>query len=149
MLQYTIDARSGREWVYFDFSEGRAVSPSRESLDWDMAFQRTDILTNGGDANSVGLGGDADLGRVGLAEAKPPAAGYVIDVVHDERGPENPTLHKWYSYNWTTHVVSSENQTYALRAATGEVVLLKFVSYYRDDGSSGCVTFQYLCPHAP
>ncbi|MDP2675121.1 MAG: HmuY family protein [Dehalococcoidia bacterium] len=141
--EYTIDARSRREWVYFDFSSGTVVSTSRDSLDWDLAFKRTDILTNGGDTNPAGASGAVDLGEIPLSEAVPPAGGYLADATDDENGVENPALHKWYSYNWTTHIVNSKGHIFAVRTATGEVVLLKFASYYCDDGSSGCVTFRY------
>jgi hypothetical protein len=66
--------------------------------------------------------------------------------VDDERGLENRALHKWYSYNWTTHIVKSKHHTYALWSATGETVLLTFLSYCCDDGSPGCVTLQYVSP---
>ena len=52
-------------------------------------------------------------------------------------------LHKWYNYDWTSHIITSKNHSYALKTNTGEVVLLTFVSYYCDDGSPGCVTFRY------
>ena len=148
-VQYTIDARSRDDWGYFSFSDGRAVATSQESLDWDLALRRTDNLTNGGETNPQGLGGAVDLGEVPLEEASLPADGYLADATDDERGLENPALNKWYSYNWTTHVITSKNHTYALRTATGEVALLTFVSYYCDDGSSGCITFRYLYPFEP
>ena len=148
-LQYTVDARSRREWVYFDFSSGTVVSASRESLDWDLAFKRTDILTNGGETNPAGEGGAMDLGEVLLGEAVLPAEGYLADATDDENGVENPALHKWYSYNWTTHIVNSKGHTFAVRTATGELVLLKFASYYCDDGSSGCITLQYVHANRP
>jgi len=147
IVQYTIDARSRREWVYFDFSSGTVVSTSRDSLDWDLAFKRTDILTNGGDTNPAGAGGAVDLGEIPLSEAVPPADGYLADATDDENGVENPALHKWYNYNWTTHIITSKNHTYALKTGTAEVVLLTFVSYYSDDGSPGCVTFRYRFVH--
>jgi hypothetical protein len=149
VLQYTVDARSRREWVYFDFSSGAVVSTSRERTDWDLAFKRTDILTNGGDTNPAGAGGAVDLGEIPLSEAVPPADGYLADATDDENGVENPALHKWYSYNWTTHIVNSKGHAFAVRTATGEVVLLTFASYYCDDDSSGCVTFQWVRPGAP
>ena len=142
-VQYTIDARSRREWVYFDFSSETVVSTSQDSLGWDLAFKRTDILTNGGDTNPAGAAGAVDLGEIPLSEAVPPADGYLADATDDENGIENPALHKWYSYNWTTHIVNSKGHIFAVRTATGEVVLLSFASYYCDDGSSGCVTFRY------
>ncbi|MEE8346951.1 MAG: HmuY family protein [Dehalococcoidia bacterium] len=148
-VQYTVDARSREEWAYFSFADGRAVATSQESLDWDLAFRRTDNLTNGGETNPQGLGGAVDLGDIPLEEASPPAAGYLTDATDDESGLENPALNKWYSYNWTTHVITSKNHTYALRTAGGELALLTFVSYYCDDGSSGCITFSYLYPAEP
>ena len=146
VVQYTIDARSREDWAYFDFAGGTAVTTSQEDLDWDLAFRRTDILTNGGETNPEGRGSAVDLGDIPLEEVSPPADGYLTDATDDERGLENPALHKWYSYNWTTHIISSKDRTYAVRAATGEVVFLSFVSYYCDGGSSGCITFQYTSP---
>ncbi len=143
VLQYTIDARSRENWVYFSFEEGVITSTSQDALDWDLAFRRNDVLTNGGESNPLGMGGAVDLEDVPLAEAVAPSDGFLTDATHEERGLENPELHKWYSYNWTTHIITSKNHTYAVRTPSGDVALLTFVSYYCDDGSSGCVTFQY------
>jgi hypothetical protein len=149
VLQHTIDARSRKDWAFFNFSSGTTVSTPQEHLDWDIAFRRTDILTNGGETNRDGLAGAIDMGDIPLEQATPPADGYLSDATDDERGLENPALHKWYNYNWTTHIVTSKSRTYAVRTAMGEAVLLTFVSYYCDDGSSGCVTIQYVYPNAP
>ena len=146
VLQYTIDARSRRDWAYFRFSEGTAVSALRDSLEWDLAFRRTDVLTNGGQTNPDGLGGAVDLGKIALEEAVTPKDAYLSDVTHADRGLENPVLRKWYSYNWTTHTVSTRNHTYAVRTAAGETVIVTFVSYYCDDGSAACVTIRYTYP---
>lgn len=146
--QYTIDARSRENWVYFSFEKGMDLSTSMDAMDWDLAFRRNDVLTNSGDSNPVGVGGAVDLGEVPLADAVAPNDGYLTDTVDDERGLENPALHKWYNYNWTTHIITSKSHTYALRTHSDDAVLLTFVSYYCDDGSSGCVTFQYLPPTA-
>jgi len=142
-LQFTIDARSRQDWVYFSFEKGIAVPTSQDAPDWDLGFRRNDLLTNGGETNPLGIGGAVDLGDVPLAEAVAPSNDFLLDATHEERGLENPALHKWYKYNWTTHIVTSKNHTYALRTPAGDVVLLTFVSYYCEDGSSGCVTFQY------
>lgn len=148
VLQYTIDARNRTDWAYFDFSRGRAVSTSQDTLDWDLAFSRTHILTNGGETNPDGLGDAIDLEKTPLEGATSPPDGYLADRIHEERGLENPTLRKWYKYNWISHVITSKNHTYALHTATGEVVLLTFTSYYCDDGSAGCITFRYAYPKA-
>ena len=146
VLQYTIDARSRRNWVYFDFSSNTEIEASPDSLDWDIAFKRTKVITNGGATNPAGAGAAVDLGDVPLPEAEVPAAGFLADAVDDERGVENPALHSWYSYDWMTHVISSDKHTYGVVTATGETALITFLSYYCDGGSAGCVTFQYVYP---
>ncbi|MEE8386291.1 MAG: HmuY family protein [Dehalococcoidia bacterium] len=146
VLQFTIDARSRENWVYFSFEEGVTLSTSQDALDWDLAFRRNDLLTNGGESNPLGMGGAVDLGEVPLAEAVAPSDGFLTDATDEERGLENPELHKWYGYSWTTHIITSKNHTYAVRTPSGDVALLTFASYYCDDGSSGCVTFQYRRP---
>ena len=149
VLQYTIDARNRREWAYFDFSSAAEIKASLDSLSWDIAFKRTDVITNGGETNFAGAGAAVDLGRVPLQEADVAGAGFFTDVVDDERGLESPALHSWYSYNWTTHVVSSDKHAYGVKTATGETALMTFLSYYCDDGSAGCITFQYVYPVDP
>ena len=143
VLQYTADATDQERWVYFDFSRGAVVSTTQGSPDWDLAFRRNAVLTNGGATNLQGLGGAVDLGRLLIEDAVPPPDGYLVDAAQESGGVENPALRKWYSYSLVTHVVSSKNYVYAVRSADGEVFLLAFVSYYCDDGSSGCITFRY------
>jgi len=149
VLQFTIDARSRRDWAFFDFSSDMETEASLGSLDWDIAFRRTDVITNGGETNSAGAGAAVDLGRVPLQEADVTAAGFLTDAADDERGLESPALHSWYGYDWTTHVISSDKHTYGVRTATGETALMIFLSYYCDDGSAGCITFQYVYPVDP
>lgn len=145
-VQYTIDARSRSEWVFFNFRDRAVAATSQDATDWDLAFRRNRLLTNSGDTNSRGRGGAVDLKEIPLADAVAPDEGYLADTTHEDRGLENPALHKWYSYDWTTHIITSKEHTYALRTSTGEVVLLTFVSYYCDDGSSGCITFRFTWP---
>ena len=142
VLQYTADATDQERWVYFDFSSGAVVS-SPGSLDWDVAFRRSAVLTNGGVTNSQGMSGAIDLGGLPIEDAIPPLDGFLEDAAQESGGVENSALRKWYSYSLVTHVVSSKNHVYAMRSADGEVFLLAFVSYYCDDGSSGCITFRY------
>jgi len=143
IVQFTTDARSRKDWVYFNFAQGANVSTSQDALDWDLAFRRTDVLTNSGDTNPQGQAGAVDLGKVALEQGAAPSGGFLQDVTHEDRGLENPALHSWYNYDWTSHIITSKDHTYALRISTGEVVLLTFVSYYCDDGSPGCITFRY------
>lgn len=144
-VQFTADARSRQDWVFFSFATGTVVDTTQDALDWDLAFRRTDVLVNGGRTNVQGLGGAVDLGEVSLAAAVAPDSGFVTDIEHEDRGLENPQMHGWYNYNWTTHVVTSKGHTYAVRAADGDATfLVSFLSYYCEDRTAACVTFRYL-----
>lgn len=142
-LLYTVDARSSEEWVYFDFSRGAAVETDMGSLDWDIAFRRHRMITNGGATNPRGRAGVIDLGPVAIESALTlPDTGYVVD---ERRGdePRNPVLDAWYDYSWMSHTLQPADKAFALRTADGRYALIRFVSYYCPEAHSGCVTFRY------
>jgi hypothetical protein len=141
---YTVDATAHDRWVYFDLSRGSVVQVgSRRSLDWDIAFQRHRMITNGGATNPLGMAGAIDLGPVALGTPlRAPASGYAID---EKSGDEyrNPALEHWYDYSWLTHVLRPAHRSFALRTADGKYALVQFLSYYCPNAKSGCITFRY------
>jgi len=145
-VRYTLDATSQTDWAFFDFEEGSVVDSDFASLDWDIAFRRTKVLTNSGVTNVSGPGGAFDLGEVPLEEATPPAsAAFAIDILGGEESdePENPAMGRWYSYAFISHIVSVKPNTYVVRTGGSRDALVQFDSYYCEDEVSGCVTFRY------
>ncbi len=141
---YTVDATAHDKWVYFDFSRGSVVQiGSRRSLDWDLAFQRHRIISNGGDTNPLGRAGFQDLGPVSIESALTlPAAGYVLDEQAGDT-PRNRLIEDWYDYSWTSHLLRPANRAYGIRTADGRYAVLHFVGYYCTGGHAGCITFRY------
>lgn len=141
---YTVDARSHDAWVYFDFSRGSTVQiDSRRSLDWDIAFQRHRMITNGGATNPLGRAAVAPLGSVAIESAMAlPDSGYLAD---ERRGdtPRNRVLEDWYDYSWTSHVLNPAEGAFAIRTADGNYAVVRFRGYYCPGGRPGCVTFRY------
>ncbi len=141
---YTVDARSHDAWVYFDFSRGSVVPvDSRRSLDWDIAFQRHRMITNGGATNPLGLAAVAPLEPVDVESAlELPESGYVAD---ERRGdaPRNRVLEEWYDYSWTSHVLRPADRAFGLRTADGKYAVVRFHGYYCPGGRPGCVAFHY------
>jgi hypothetical protein len=141
---YTVDATSHDRWTFFDFSRGSIVSvESRRSLDWDIAFQRHRVITNGGATNPFGQAGAIDLGPVMLESAlQLPDSGYAMN---EQRGdtPRNPALEDWYDYSWISHLLDPADRAYAIRTADGKYAVLRFLGYYCPGGRPGCVTFRY------
>lgn len=143
-VDYTVDASAHDEWVYFDFSRASVVVVDhRGSLDWDIAFQRHRMLTNGGATNPLGQGGVLDLGPQSMDRAfEVPAEGYITDQRKGDAG-RNRVLESWYNYSWTSHVLRPAGSTYAIRTADGKYAVLLFLGYYCPGGRPGCVTFRF------
>ena len=145
-VRITLDAMGMEAWVFFDLVEGRVVDGDFSSSGWDLAFRRTDLLTNSGVTNPSGPGGAIDLGEVSLEDAIP-VAGVSFAVDHlggeDADEPENAQISNWYSYSFISHIVSTKPNTYLVRTGEAFDALVFFDSYYCDDEESGCITFSY------
>ena len=148
---YTLDARAAEQWTFFDFSRGSVVEvPHQFGVDWDLAFQRHKILTNGGATNPKGKGAIVNLGEVAFDEVREaPAEGYVEDTIAsinpDAIITENLAIKTWYHYNFLTHVLHPKANVYAIRTADGKYAKLRVVNYYCDGGqASGCFTIEYV-----
>ncbi|MFQ5673492.1 MAG: HmuY family protein [Nitrospinales bacterium] len=140
-----INASSEDDWVYFDFSRGSVVDihdPS--SLEWDLAFRRGKVITNGGATNRFGSAGANDLGTVDfdtLAEA--PAAEYTADSA-TRTETENKVLKKWYKYNYITHKLTAKKNVFAVRTAKGKYAKVQFLSFYCENRETGCIRMRYV-----
>lgn len=145
-VRITLDAMSMEDWVLFDLVEGRIVAGDFSSDGWDLAFRRTDLLTNSGVTNPSGPGGAYDLGEVSLEDAFAPATvSFAVDHLggDDDDELENEQVSNWYSYSFISHIVSTKPNTYLIRTGESFDALVFFESYYCDDEESGCITFSY------
>jgi hypothetical protein len=143
-ILYTVDARSAADWVYFDFSRGAVVDVSdRHSLDWDIAFKRHRMITNGGVTNESGQGRVLTLARVGAdVPTDLPEEGWVADEGAGDE-PRNRALEGWYDYNFLSHILEPAERDFAIHTADGKVAIVHFLSYYCPGARSGCITFRY------
>ena len=153
VVNFTIDATNRETWAYFSFTKGDVVeiADPLNSMDWDLGFQRTTVITNGG-VSGTGKGGAVLLKDVefeGVKEA--PADGYAVDsdgnlaiVAQSEEG--------WYIYTGPPNhwILPLEKRVFVVQAADGTFAKLHFISYYKDNESKkegGFVTFEYV--HQP
>lgn len=141
----SINASSEKNWAYFDFSRGGEVKiHDPTSLEWDLAFRRGKVLTNGGATNKFGVGGAYDLGAIEFgALDQVPEENYTEDS-STRTETENETLNKWYKYNYLTHKLTAKKNVYAIRTAKGKYAKVQFLSFYCGNKETGCINMRYV-----
>ncbi len=142
---FTVNASSEENWTYFDLSRNSEVKihdPS--SLEWDLAFRRGKVISNGGATNKFGSAGLIDLGEIPFdSVAEVPQEKYVEDAA-TRTDTENPVLLKWYKYNYLTHKLTAKKNVYALRTANNKFAKIQFTNFYCDNDEPGCIQIKYV-----
>ena len=153
VVNFTINATSREAWAYFSLAKGDVVEVADplNSMDWDLGFQRTKVITNGG-VSGPGKGGAVllkDVDFEGVKEA--PAGGYAVDsgqnlaiAAQSEEG--------WYIYTGPPNhwILPLEKRVFVVQAADGTYAKIRFIGYYKDNDNkkdSGFITFEYV--HQP
>ena len=153
VVNFTIDATNREAWAYFSFTKGNVVeiADPLNSMDWDLGFQRTTVITNGG-VSGPGKGGAVLLKDVefeGVKEA--PAAGYAADA-DENLAIAAQSEEGWYIYTGPPNhwILPLEKRVFVVQAADGTFVKVRFTSYYKDNTNKqdgGFITFEYV--HQP
>jgi hypothetical protein len=156
---FEVNASSWTRWVYFSFEKGDTVQiadPST-STDWDVAFQRSNIKTNSGKSGK-GIGG---VSYTGLIHSTGFDSLFVVSdtlkyTVDDttyvptaygtmEKVIANNLVSYWYDYNYANNVLTSKEQVYAVKTASGKYAKFIILNYYKEvGGTSGYVKFSYV-----
>ncbi len=143
----TVDATDRESWVYVNLLEGGIVDikDAATSLEWDLGFQRTAVITNGGNSGP----GDAEVLVVedfdfeDILEA--PEGEYISDteqIATIARGDG------WYTYTGPpNHWILPNARVYILRTAIGDYAKLRFMGYYENNETkegSGNISIEYV-----
>jgi hypothetical protein len=141
----TVNASSEKEYIYFDFSSGKPVRIlDTSSLEWDLAFRRGKVISNGGASSRLGQAGLIDLGVVEFDDVtEVPIDNYAQDIAAKTE-TENPVLLKWYNYNYFTHKLTAKKNSYAVKTANGKFAKFQFLSFYCDNKEAGCIKIRYV-----
>ncbi|MCU0472995.1 MAG: HmuY family protein [Bacteroidales bacterium] len=155
---FEIKSTSSTTWKYFSFSKNDTISVSDplSSTEWDLAFQRYRIKTNGGESgNGMGSAASSYLkGQTGFDALRevPDTTTFVADKsieIAIQQGYAtyviNPRLYSWFTIELATQgtqIVPSDD-IYIVKTADGKYAKVWFKSYYSTTNLSGYVTFQY------
>jgi hypothetical protein len=145
--QITVDARDRSGWTYFDFSRGSVVTDARtDGHNWDLAFQRYYIATNGGTTNPHGFAAATKVGRERPLVAPPPGDdGWVLDD-WEHQTSHNQVFRRWFRYSPLENGLVSRGDYFVIRTADHGYAWMQLVAYYCPPelgGGAGCVTFRY------
>jgi len=147
-IVYTVEARAKELWMYFDFSRGSVISITDPKTDnWDIAFQRHTIRTNGGATNPAGQTAIAGVETADFAALRhvPATAEFQSDILTKKRlHPYNPAIHKWYNYSYTSNILTPKQMVYIVRTQDGKYAKMRILSYYCKGNIAGCMTFEYV-----
>lgn len=145
-----VDASDSVAWRYFSFATGSEVVPAdpATSTDWDLAFQRFHILSNGGVTGGSGAAVAIVSGQAFADVSAAPADGYVEDSAD---GDDDDTIAEsafsdgdgWYAYDPATNRLSPYPNVYVVRTGSGAFFKLAIVDYYDAAGTSGHPQFEW------
>ncbi len=127
----TIDAGAENQWRYFSLRTGTLLERPA-ALDWDLAFRRFHIATNGGP-------GFAGQGAAGVIQGN----GEATALQQTSADSTKSGFGKWYNYGFSSHLLTPKPLTYVVHAADGQPYTLRILSYYCPGANPGCITIAY------
>ncbi len=143
-----IEAKSKETWTLVSFSSGKThkvddLDENKETLnklDWDLAIQRTKIVTNGGVTNPKGNVGVINLGQVDFDSIlKVPDIEFIQDSKFFGKR-SNKAITDWYNYRTRTHNIESKKNVYVMKSSTGDFLKLRILNYYCSNKEDDCQT---------
>jgi len=146
-----ISAQSKEKWTLVDFSSQKTFQisdPEKDKIlmnqqDWDLGFQRTKIISNGGVTNPQGKVAIANLGPVNFnSVTQIPEASFVPDT-RSWGNVNNPSIVDWYLYRTRTHNIESKRNVYIVQTGDG-LLKLRIINYYCQRPEEECKTS--MCP---
>lgn len=144
-------------YIYFQFEGNKQIPFSeKDSLTWDIAFNRYKVATNSGETNRFGLGGACKSNTTDFGVASSTSAAsqgctnFSVDVASTTQGIGgagavyigNPLATEWYFY--TIGFLTPKPDIFLIRSGTGtSVYAVHIENYYSDAGTSGYPTIRW------
>jgi hypothetical protein len=140
LRETVVNATSQADYWYFDLDEGEQVD--EDSADWDLAFQRFKIKSNGGESGD----GNVIVAKVETPFdelEKAPDSGYVEDdnavSSKSENGDPNYAFlgpDPWYNYE-AMHQLSPKDVRFVVRSTAEKFYKVEILGYYDEAGTAG------------
>jgi len=141
-----IQAKSKEKWTLVSFTTGKTHTindldkqkDELSRLDWDLGFQRTKIVTNGGITNPKGHVGVINLGLVDFDSIREvPDSKFVQDSRSFGRRT-NKAISDWYNYRTRTHNIESKKNVYVVKTSNDDFLKMRILNYYCSNDEDDC-----------
>ncbi len=141
-----VDATSRKKWTLVDFStmktyQVKDLENDKDKINhfpWDIGFQRTKIVTNGGVTNPEGRVSLKNLGPIDFDSiTNIPGDGYTQDAKSYGK-ILNKAISDWYLYRTRTHNIESQKNVYVGQMADGGFLKMRILNYYCYRNESEC-----------
>lgn len=120
-----------KSYIYFSLATGKEVAASEAATkNWDIAFSKTTIATNGG-TSGPGTGGAIVLEKPFDQVSEAPKDGYKTD---SDAGFAIPggSGNSWYKYDMSVHaILPIPGRTLLVKTADGKIARVEIISYYK------------------
>jgi len=141
-----IEARSKDAWTLVNFSSGETftvndLDKQKEELsrlDWDLGFQRTKIVTNGGITNPKGNVGVINLGLVDFNSILEVPESVFIQDSRSFGRRTNKAISDWYNYRTRTHNIESKKNVYVVKTSDDDFLKMRILNYYCSNDEEDC-----------
>jgi len=135
-----IDAST--DTAYFSFAAGKEVPSTSD--EWDIAFNRTTVLINGG-SSGKGNAMATLLKEASFEKVKQqPAEGFKADTEKEKAIPAG-SGNGWYEYNMADHSINPiPGRILIVKTTAGKYVKLEIIGYYNETNyNSANYSFRY------
>lgn len=145
-----VNATFKESWVYVDLDEPKELQ-TQEALstaEWDVAFQRFKIISNGG-FSGPGTVNVAILKKQDFdALSQAPSEGYVTDAVDSsdaDTDVDSAFLINggWYYYDLLKHRLTPNEVVYVLHTTQGKYLKFQMLSYYDSSGTPAQLSMKW------
>ena len=141
-----IKAKSKETWILVSFSSGKTftvndLDEQKEELsllDWDLGFQRTKIVTNGGITNPKGNVGVINLGLVDFDSIRRVPESEFIQDSRSFGRRTNKAISNWYNYRTRTHNIESKKNVYVVKTSNDDFFKMRILNYYCSNDAEDC-----------
>ena len=141
-----IKAKSKETWTLVSFASGKTVTvddldkqkEELSRLDWDLGFQRTKIVTNGGITNPKGNVGVINLGLVEFDSIRRVPESEFIQDSRSFGRRTNKAISNWYNYRTRTHNIESKKNVYVVKTSNDDFLKMRILNYYCSNNAEDC-----------